>query len=90
MIEVAASVYPKHVLLSDDINRLSSSRGNEQASSNRSRLDVNLGSERFVHWTFIRNIEQLSPLFGRELANKMNVQLNAIEHYLFRFAIGAL
>ena len=43
-----------------------------------------------MHRAFIRNFEQLRSLFGRELANKMNVPLNAIEHCLFRFAIGAI
>ena len=33
-----------------------------------------------MHRAFIRNFEQLGSLFGRELANKMNVQLDAIEH----------
>ena len=43
-----------------------------------------------MHRAFIRNFEQLGSLFGGELANKMNVQIDAIEHCLFLFAIGAI
>ena len=54
------------------------------------RVSISIVDVSVLYRAFIRNFEQLGSLFGRELANKMNVQLNAIEHSLFGFAIGAI
>ena len=40
--------------------------------------------------TPIRNLDQPRSLFGRQWPSQVDVPLNSIEHYVFRFAIGAI
>src|SRR6266849_2505790 len=58
--------------------------------SNRSRPDINFRGEGSVDRTFICNLEQLRSLFRRQFASKVNVPLDAIQHSLLGFALGAI
>ena len=40
--------------------------------------------------TLIYNLEQLRSLFGSQCASKVNVPLDAIQHSLLGFALGAI
>jgi hypothetical protein len=43
-----------------------------------------------VDRTFICDLEQLRSLFRRQFASKVNIPLDAIQHSLFGFALGAI
>src|SRR5450432_239190 len=59
-------------------------------SSDRFRLNINLGFERAVNGTLVRDLEQLFLLFRIQLPHEMNVALNSVDFAFLGFAVPAI